>query len=267
MNLQIETTNLCNARCKFCLRTKEPPVNPGVIDRALYSEIINQTKAFNIAHLAITGIGEPLLDPLLEERLKIGRKAFPKAPISVYTNGIILTKDRVLALVKAGLTELYVSINAGSPESHETIMGVKGKYEHVVEVIKQCLDIPDLRVFVPAITGPKWLESKEVGFLMDHWSPNVLFLHRAGNWAGKIYSLEYTPRYNECRWFKNDAYINLNGDVCLCCYDPYGNYKFGNVKRQSLEDIWWGEKRQGFLNTIKTKGRGYVKPCKNCSTI
>ena len=177
------------------------------------------------------------------------------------------TKEKIEKLVKAGLTHIYISLNAGSPESHETIMGVKGKYEHVVNVIKESLTIPGLDTQAPVVSGSRWLESAEVERIKDIWSDKVIYFHSAGNWAGKMFPLEYTPRYSKCLRLMNNIYVNLKGDVCLCCFDPFGNYKFGNVRHQTLEEIWWGEKRKIFMDAMKNKGRGCVKPCKDCSTI
>ena len=271
MKLQIELTTKCQCKCTFCIRHIEPlPTAGKIIEDALFTKILNDAKEFNITLIYLTGLGETFLDPGLERKVKQVRSELgDKLHLGIYTNGMLATKDKVDALYKAGMNEIYFSLNAATPEMWTQIMGVKdgNQYKKVVQNINDALSIHGLTVHVTSVTSAQWIDPHEVEGLMSKYSPNVLHMVRGGNWAGKIYPLDYKP-LGGCRWIDDHyIYVNIEGEVCLCCFDPYGQHSFGNVKKESLENIYWGEKRQEFINKIKQEGRKDVKPCKHCSTI
>ena len=52
--------------------------------------------------------------------------------------------------------------------------------------------------------------------------------------------------------------INANGDMFLCCNDYHMDYHFGNVKNNSIKDIWYGDEH------IKVIQRAIDGICKKC---
>jgi len=268
MNLQIETTTKCQCRCIFCLKKIEPPIDNGHnIDDDIFKKVIQSAKELNIGGVALTGFGEPLLDPKLSERIAYIRKTFPNIRISLFTNGILANEATMKDLVKSGLTVAYFSINAATEAMYDQIMGTKGQFEKVKKNAHDAINIPGLSVMLSVVVNPQFIDPSEVDKINMEWPPENLFLHAAGNWMGRLFPLDYKPVSSDCRWYNFQMYVNYKGDICLCCLDPDGRYKFGNIKDMSLRDAWWGEKRQAFLKKIKEEGRCNVKPCKNCTTI
>jgi len=235
------------------------------METPLFEEILNQAGDFNITSVCLTGFGEPLFDPNLIFRVQRVREVFRKIPISIYTNGVLLTEQRINDLVRSGLTDLYVSLNAATATHHEQIMGIDGKFDQIVKMIEYALDIPGLNVCIPVAISPEYIEAQEVILLQQKFKPKNLFMHYVANWGGKLFDLKYKPQHSECRWFDREMYINIKGDVCLCCYDPLGEHAFGNIKQKPLFDIWWTGRRF-FLERIEKEGRGNVAPCNNCTT-
>lgn len=267
MILQIETTTKCQCRCIFCLKHIEPSVDGGhIIDDDIFKAVIRSAKELNIGGVALTGFGEPLLDPRLCERIAYIRKVFPDIGISLFTNGILADAVTMTALVKAGLTVAYFSMNAATEAMYNQIMGTKGQFHKVKKNAQDAMNVPGLSVMISAVMNPQFIDPDEADRLRMDWPPENLFLHAAGNWMGRLFPLNYRPVSANCRWYNFQIYVNYRGDICLCCLDPDGRYKFGNIKDISLREAWWGEKRQGFLNKIKNGGRCNVKPCKNCTT-
>ena len=84
--VHIESTNLCNFKCSFCPHTKMKR-KKGIMDFELYKKIIDEIKDWGIEELNLTGFGEPLLDPLLTEKIKYARKKMPNVLICLlYTS-------------------------------------------------------------------------------------------------------------------------------------------------------------------------------------
>jgi len=84
--------------------------------------------------------------------------------------------------------------------------------------------------------------------------------------------ISLTPSHAErpwsaCRRPWTLAYITVHGNVLPCCIAPWitGHYDgivLGNLYRQSIEEIWWGPRYQGFRRDIQTDAP--PEPCVGC---
>lgn len=113
--LFVETTTRCNLGCLMCVKQTagcelaEADMTPGTF-AALTPALPHLTA------LVLNGIGEPLLNPLLEQFIRTARSLMPKSGwIGFQTNGLLLTNQRAVALVEAGLDRICLSIDAASP--------------------------------------------------------------------------------------------------------------------------------------------------------
>ena len=74
-----------------------------------------------------------------------------------------------------------------------------------------------------------------------------------------------SPHERPCYYTHYATYIDLNGDVLLCCQDMYNRTKvFGNILEKKLIDIWLDKKLNDFRNKLK-KGKRVLSPCNNCT--
>src|SRR6478736_111417 len=65
--VQIESTNLCNAKCVFCPRD-EMHRRQGVMDLDLFKKIVDECAELGITHVRGQNYGDPLLDKRLDVR-------------------------------------------------------------------------------------------------------------------------------------------------------------------------------------------------------
>lgn len=73
--------------------------------------------------------------------------------------------------------------------------------------------------------------------------------------------------WSACRRPWTLAYVTVHGNVLPCCIAPWitGHYDgiiLGNLFRQSLEEIWWGPRYEGFRRDIQTDAP--PEPCVGC---
>jgi uncharacterized Fe-S cluster-containing radical SAM superfamily protein len=77
-----------------------------------------------------------------------------------------------------------------------------------------------------------------------------------------IKQLRKTQRVTGCNngGDRSKEWLNVNsaGHTFLCCNDYHFDYKFGDLKTQSIREVWLGEKR------AKTVLQAYSEICKNC---
>ena len=102
--------------------------------------------------LILNGVGEPLLNPHLEEFIRNARQLMPPTGwIGFQTNGLLLTNLRAISLVEAGLDRICISIDAASPETFRQVrdggelFGVELAFA-ALAAAKACCNRPEVRV-------------------------------------------------------------------------------------------------------------------------
>lgn len=115
--LYLETTNRCNLRCKGCIQFR----GSWEAERDLTLEeavmITNQLPV--LEQVVLHGIGEPLLNKALPEIIRHLKKRH--ILVLFNSNGILLDEQRQDELIRAGLDEIRISIDAASAEGYRAI--------------------------------------------------------------------------------------------------------------------------------------------------
>jgi len=106
----IEVTTYCQLKCPGCYRglAEENPKRIHEDLEKIKSEINLLIKSRNIQTLSIAG-GEPLLYPKLKEVIEYASSKGIKT--KVFTNGVLLSKNKLKELKSAGVTEFVVHID------------------------------------------------------------------------------------------------------------------------------------------------------------
>ncbi len=125
LNVNLEVTKRCNARCDFCNYWKEKPPE----ELPDYLPVVKKLKPLSVS---LTG-GEPLLREDLAHLIASLRGNFGFLFISLITNGSLLTAGRGLELWKAGLDELSISLDY-LDERHDRDRGLPGLTAHILSV-------------------------------------------------------------------------------------------------------------------------------------
>ena len=106
--IMIENTNCCNARCVMCPREKLTR-KPGFMEFGLFEKIMKELSSARhkpVVHLH--GFGEPLLDTLLSERIKLAKTCGIKHTYIV-TNASLLFPETSRKIINAGLDAMKIS--------------------------------------------------------------------------------------------------------------------------------------------------------------
>ena len=111
-NIQLELTTRCNLHCRMCVKSASDSCIaeedlPLPVFRRLLPALAHARK------LILSGIGEPLLHPDLEEIIRLATAAMPPgAVIGFQTNGLLLDAGRALNLIEAGLSTVCLSLDS-----------------------------------------------------------------------------------------------------------------------------------------------------------
>lgn len=128
LNVNLEVTKRCNARCDFCDYWKiEAPE-----ELTDYVPVVNKLKPLSVG---LTG-GEPLLREDLANVIADLRQNVAFLHIGLMTNGALLTYARGLELWHAGLDRLSISLDY-LDQRHDRERGIPGLYQHIVTVAEE----------------------------------------------------------------------------------------------------------------------------------
>lgn len=267
LGIQLELTNACNLKCIQCYNNSAQKL-PNELTTSEWVKVVKELCEMKIFECVISG-GEPLLlgdglfaimDVLLEYNILI----------LFITNGWFLDKKVFNRLKKYKYQQIQVSIDGATPSIHDEIRGVKGSWERAVYAAKIVADSGIPVVIAHTLMSKNLHELPQMIDLAADIGAKEFITEEAvftGRAALSYKSLKLTEKQREefykiietkfteytncmsiklasdvalvlrmCRLEPNRGYIiRPTGDVRLDCTAPF---KLGNVRENSLEEIW-----------------------------
>lgn len=236
--VQIEATNICNAKCTFCPRD-DMKRRQGIMDMALYRKIVDECASLGIGHVRMHNYGEAFVDKKLPEKIAYAKSKGIRE-VGVITNGSLLGPDVAKAVVEAGLDAINISLDAAGRDTFEsTRLGLK--YDKVIANVEGLVRIRrELGRKRPKLilSFVRQENSAEEQAFIDHWSAVADKIHitELHNWAGTLTRRADVnfPCYRQWLTFT----VLWDGRVSLCCADLDGQVVLGDLATQSIADIW-----------------------------
>jgi len=275
--LFIEPTNKCNLRCVFCPRIKSSK-KIGYMDFKLFKKIIDECIGHKkLCELDLHKDGEPLLAPNLLKMIKYAKESGISNKVAFASNGILLNEKKSKQILESGLDELTISLDAVTNETYKKIKGVAA-FETVENNTKRFIEMRNEMGLKEPLVRVKIVYMKdnihEVNDFVKKWKsiadsvPVRVYL----TWGGSVEDKDITPikpikePYPCPTLFgnrQNGLAVNWDGEVSVCCVDWNKQLIVGDVKKESIYDIWHGEKvKQLRLRHLKGDLEGLQ--CKTC---
>ena len=239
--VQIESTNICNARGVFCPRD-EMHRKQGVMDEALFRKVVDECAALGIQHVRLHNFGEPFVDRHLAEKIAYAKRQ-GIAEVGVISNGSLIDEQVARAVIDAGLDAINISVDASGREVFErTRVGLK--YDKVIANIERLVRLRGEL----GRTHPKLILSfvrqdngEEERAFIERWRQVADKVHITDihNWAGTL-NRESDVRFPCYRQWLTFTVL-WDGRVSLCCADFDGKVTLGDLRTSSLREIWDSE--------------------------
>lgn len=266
----VETTAKCNIYCPMCPRETHPQPKEDMEEdtfRALVSH-----SADTAEHMMLIGLGEPLLDPRIFDRISHCARHGISTLIS--TNGTLLDEKAAARLLESPLEHITLSFDGYSKETFEFYR--KGaKFERVrdnfvrfcrmkherrskMQVVVQMVRMDGNRHEVEAFTS-FWRGVPGVDLIRVKEDETNLM--RPGAAEGRLWK-------HPCHYLWRGAmYVKHNGDVYPCCQSyMLDGEPVGSVRKQSLPEIFNSPVMQE-MRRLHVSGRaGEIGICSRCCT-
>ncbi|MFQ5786443.1 MAG: radical SAM/SPASM domain-containing protein [Thermodesulfobacteriota bacterium] len=268
--IRIEVTTKCNYNCIICPReqlTRTIETMDFELFKKIFDKINLETSQYNT--LTFPGLGEPLLDKTLDNKIIYAKEH--GYTVLILTNGSLLTVDRFKRLEDIGLDSIRVSIYGDTPESYDAVHGTKNtdlfrKIKDNLTKISKIKDHTKLLITYNVVDGynnsalKSWIEYwNDKVDLLEVWTPH--------NWVdGKSYRTVQQKKLKTCgRPWKTPLQIQVDGTVNMCCFDFDGKLLLGDLKTQTLKEIFESSMFQKIMKHHTSgdyKGSGLI--CENC---
>ncbi|MFB3853306.1 MAG: radical SAM/SPASM domain-containing protein [Vicinamibacterales bacterium] len=239
--VQIESTNICNAKCVFCPRDAMSR-KQGVMDMALFARIVDESASLGVRHVRLHNYGESFIDRQLVEKVRYAKQR-GIAEVGLISNGSLINDGVARGIVEAGLDAMNISVDAAGKETFErTRVGLS--YDKVIGNIENLLRVRrELGKTRPKLilSFVRRSDSVEEQQFIDAWRDRVDKVHVTAlhNWAGTLHGrADVTfPCYRQWLTFT----VLWDGRVALCCADFDGRVILGDMRRQSIREVWNSE--------------------------
>jgi radical SAM superfamily enzyme YgiQ (UPF0313 family) len=250
--IMIQTISGCNARCEFCpypyIKEQLPYEK---MNWDIFADIIDEcSRHKNIRVIMPYLMNEPLLDKELPEKITYIKKRVPWAKVHILTNGSLLDQDFALGLIKSGIDWIGFSFHGISPQTVEEVMGINyhltlNNILNFIELSKSFKKNISEYIMITFIQHQR-LSQQEREQAFKFWTQKGITrisfysspISRAGN-VPVLPSVRNEKIYG-CNsiWTEEMFHILADGSVVLCCMDWKKEMVLGNVKQNSIEQIW-----------------------------
>jgi len=271
-HVYVELTNVCNARCTICA-TPDMVRKREFMSMSLFQKIVDECGRRGARKILPFLHGESLLVPGVADYFRYVRKAAPGTHVNLTTNGSKLSAELSEVFLEENLLDsVIVSIDGGDKQTFETIrLGLD--YDqirtNVLHFIRRRNALgktrPTVSIAMVTVDENKgtrerlkeaWREADEVRY-------SVYF-----NWAGKLENEGRTPhKVNFCERLYHYITILADGRVAMCCFDSEADYAVGDVKCDTIYDVWHSEPFREKRRWLYEKDFDKLKICAGCDYI
>ena len=268
-HIDIEISSLCDLNCPMCYTTTEEfkkSVNRSLMDLELFKKIINEGVKYNLYSIRLSLRGEVFLHPEILEMIKYAKEKGVKE-VSTLTHGGRIDEEVFKKLVDLKLDWISISFD-GVGETYEKIRHPL-KYQDMINKIKRFKEIKKEKNSVKPIIKVQtvWpaIADDPQGFhdtfdpITDQVASNPLidYLH---NDTEILFEDNFT-----CPQLWERMCIGADGRVMLCGNDEMMSNQIGDATKESVYDIWHGEKLEKAREIHKKHmGAKELEPCKHC---
>jgi radical SAM protein with 4Fe4S-binding SPASM domain len=282
IEINIETTNKCLSKCIFCPNSKLPKTKE-LMEMSLFKKICNDYYNLGGGQIGISSMQSDIFtDELLFERLDVLKNYKDKFILHTSTmlSGASRLSDSELTQVLESFDRIDISIGGLTESDYKEMFGINS-FKKVLEQLIRIEKLINQRSIRTKLTlnfrtnNPDNIRKNELlGYLKKTYIIGEIS-NNFFSWGGIITQNDLpkgaiiSPVNNQsekidCVVPWSSFCINANGSVIGCgCVDWQAQHVVGNLKDQSIMEIWKGDKAVDFRTAISNDKIPDL--CKECS--
>ena len=292
----LELVNRCNLACPFCKQWARNDAEKSTLDDDILDRLFEDFEKNKLNSLMLTA-SEPLLYKNISKVLERAKEA-KIMDVFLFTNGALLNEKNARMILDSCITRLFISIDAFSKETYDKVRIPVAKRLYKTDRLKDLednivrfmnlrsefkRDLPLVRTSFLAFKENKF----EINDFVNKWKKIVdsveiqmdmvpsfemkdknSIKNNTESWYKEIVGKPVKDQNKDgnkkysCREPWSQIAVYADGTIIPCC-TPFGrNIPVGNIKNESITDVWNGPAikkiRDGFNNNTPNE------VCKTC---
>jgi len=285
LSVQIQTIDRCNASCIMCpYSSVDNSTRANLMDDGLFRHIIDEIRRTgNTRRICLMLQNEPLLDHKLPDRVRLAKELLsPSVQVRTVTNGTPLTPAMIEKLIASGIDSVSVSIDAFNEDTYNRIrQGLN--FQRVMKNTLSLVERMGRRHVDVSFLRQRENEGEEDAFT-GYWRRQGIRTRftEPTNRAGTLDSHERVRKARPALWKKlahpllnrlipachhpfTSMTILWDGRVITCCEDWEPRDTVGDLSKQSLKEVWNGEKINHYRHLLRNHQADASLVCADCS--
>lgn len=286
--LFIDPASSCNFQCTFCPTGDRSLIRgtgryQGVMDLDLFRKIIDDLEAFDqpLKVLRLYKDGEPLLNKNLAEMVRYAKQSGKIPYVDTTTNGSLMTPERMGPIIEAGLDKINISVDGMTKDQYKKFTAFDFDFEAFVANVR----------WLYANKGDCEIMIKIPGELISE-AQKQEFLDTFGDYCDRIFIENFAPCWPDfdvqartgititegiyqqpiqdtdtCPYVFYSCSVNADGLVSACFLDWGRKLIIGDLRKESLHDVWHGE-AMNKMRLMQLQGNRREHPvCGRCGQL
>ncbi len=287
VSYSIEPTNHCNLKCPEC------PSGLGTLTRSLgllsvgdFKNIVNQIEDTGF-YVQLYFQGEPYINKNLPEMIKFAQSK--NIYVSISTNGHYINEKTVGNIIENAPDKLIFSVDGLDEESYQSYR-VGGSFKKADEGLRLLIRKRDQLKKKKPFVEFQFIVMKQNEHMLDEVMKygndtgvdKVVFkTMQVSSYENALHFLPSDQKYrryvisngevkikntlkDHCFALWRTSVITWDGKVVPCCFDKDANFGLGELKNNSMKDIWIAKPYQDFRQGVLNKRKG-LSMCTNCT--
>jgi radical SAM protein with 4Fe4S-binding SPASM domain len=290
LTIYVEPTNICNFKCVYCPESFDSykDIAGGHFQLSLddFKKVAKQIKDLaTVKTLNFYMMGEPFVNKQLPQFISIAKTEAIAERVIVTSNGTLVRPHLYPAICDSQLDYLRVSIYGGNESAHASNTQSPFRLSQIKDNVLGLKRFRDSRgqrdpfIYVKMIGSPHENENRQFKQLFSEAADEV-FLEPVMNWndpeegdlSGQAKGTPMSQQYFSatkavCPFPFYTLVIHSDLRVSVCCVDWNKQAVVGNLRDESLADIWKGERLRTFQLRHLQRRRHELAGCKNCTYL
>ena len=275
---QIEPTNRCAYTCVMCPRETMMTRPQGLMDIDVYRRLVDEIATFSPKvrekEIELFHFGESLLHPQLADMVRMGGERGLKITLSV--NPPHMTPAASNALLAAEPFKIILSLDGDDAETYRQIRGKAARFDKAVEHLRYLANLhreTNSRTLLVVRAIRMYENEGQIEAMRRRWEGEGFIFEdrRFFPWTEEKFAglgdYQRYPPGMPCPFPWQYMVVQWDGSVVECCRDYNAVNVMGNVREQTLREIWNGETYRAFRKQHETGEFGSNVFCRKCTAI